>query len=272
MRKYLRHYKLFSRQYSVGSRQRNYATLVFAYCLLLTVNCVSLTFAQQPSGEEILKRIDKNFRAANRVSVTKMIIHGRRASRTVKAKSWIQGIEKSFTEYLAPAREKGIKMLKLKDQLWTYSPSTDRTIKISGHMLRQSVMGSDLSYEDFMEDPELHKIYIAENVGEEILGGRPCWVLVLTAAKKDIAYFSRKIWVDKERYLPLKENRYAKSGKLLKTTEVKEVMKVENRWVFKHVIFKDVLKKGNGTEFFMESVQFDVDIPGYVFSKAALRK
>jgi hypothetical protein len=36
-------------------------------------------------------------------------------------------------------------MLKLGDQLWTFSPSTDRTIQIAGHMLRQSVMGSDMS-------------------------------------------------------------------------------------------------------------------------------
>jgi len=46
-------------------------------------------------------------------------------------------------------------MLKLGDELWTYTPETDRIIKISGQMLRQSVMGSDLSYEDMMEDRKL---------------------------------------------------------------------------------------------------------------------
>ncbi|MFQ5864925.1 MAG: outer membrane lipoprotein-sorting protein [bacterium] len=78
---------------------------------------------------------------------------------------------------------------------------------------------------------------------EENMAERTCWVLQLTAIKQDVAYHSRKIWVDKERYIPLREDRYAKSGKLLKTTEVKEVMKVGERWVYKHVIFKDVLKR-----------------------------
>ncbi|MCK7490029.1 MAG: outer membrane lipoprotein-sorting protein [Anaerotruncus sp.] len=62
-------------------------------------------------------------------------------------------------------------MLKLEDQLWTYTPASDRTILISGHMLRQSVMGSDLSYEDMMEDPRLASLYAATVAGEETLRG-----------------------------------------------------------------------------------------------------
>ncbi len=262
----------FFRKHVTGGLKNQIFELLLACCLLSTVNCVTPVFAQNPTGEEILNLIDQNYRAENRVSTSKMVIHGRRGSRTLEAKSWIQGTEKSFTEYLAPAREKGTKMLKLEEQLWTYSPSTDRTIKISGHMLRQSVMGSDLSYEDFMEDPELHKLYSAEIIAEENFNERPCWVLELTAIKKDVSYHSRKIWVDRERYIPLQENRYAKSGKLLKTTEIKEIMRKANRWVAKHVIFKDVLKKGNGTELFIESIDFDADIPNHIFSKAALRK
>ena len=114
-------------------------------------------------------------------------------------------------------------MLKLGDELWTYTPSTDRIIKISGHMLRQSVMGSDLSYEDMMEDPVLGNIYEAAVVGEETVLERPCWVLELTATKEDTAYFKRKIWVDKERFVILREEMFARSGKLLKTLEVKSV-------------------------------------------------
>jgi outer membrane lipoprotein-sorting protein len=201
-----------------------------------------------------------------------MIIHGRRESRTLEAKSWQRGTSDSFTEYLAPAREKGTKMLKLGGQLWTYSPSTDRTIMISGHMLRQSVMGSDLSYEDMMEDPHLPNLYSANVSSEETLNGRDCWILDLTAKKEDIAYHSRKVWVDKSRYVILKENLYAKTGKLLKTLEVREVMRVQNRWAAKSALYKDVLKQGEGTEFFVDSIAFDTNIPDHLLSKAALRR
>ena len=122
---------------------------------------------QYPDGEAILRRADENMGSDNKISTSTMTIHGRRGSRSMRSKSWIQGRTKSFTEYLDPPREKGTKMLKLEDQLWTYTPSSDRTILISGHMLRQSIMGSDLSYEDMMEDPRLESLYQATVVGEE---------------------------------------------------------------------------------------------------------
>lgn len=243
-----------------------FTTVIFA------VFAVSSGWAQDLTGEEILQKVDANITSENKVLVSEMIVHGRRGTRTMEAKSWIEGTEKSFTEYLAPARERGTKMLKLEDQLWMYSPATDRTIMISGHMLRQSVMGSDLSYEDMMEDPKLTNLYTAEVVAEETYLERPCWVLELTAKSEDAAYYSRKIWVDKERFVILKENRYAKGGKLLKTTEVKEVKWMADRWVPNHVVFKDVLKSGEGTEFILKSIEFGVDIPEYIFTKASLRK
>ena len=233
---------------------------------------LSLAGAQAPSGDWILRKVDENIGSYNKIVHSRMIIHGRRASRTIESRSWILGEEKSFTEYLAPPREAGTKMLKLGDLLWTYSPSADRTILISGHMLRQSVMGSDLSYEDLMEDRRLTDLYAAEVSGEEEYEGRPCWVLELKARTEDVAYDSRKVWVDKERFVTLKEDLFAKSGKLLKRTEIKEVERAEGRWIAKRMVFKDMLKTGEVTEFLIDEVQFNAEIPDYIFSKASLKK
>jgi outer membrane lipoprotein-sorting protein len=239
--------------------------------LLLTLSASSFSL-QTPSGDEILKRVDQNMFSENKIVVSRMVIRGRRETRTVESKSWQRGTNESYTEFLAPAREKGTKMLKLKDMLWDYSPSTDRTIMISGHLLRQSVMGSDLSYEDMMEDPHLPNVYTATVISENSLHGRNCWILDLEAKKEDIAYDHRRIWVDKDRYVMLRENLYAKSGKLLKTVDVREVMRIQNRWLAKSVLYKDVLKEGEGTEFDIDSVTLDAAIPDYLFTKAALRR
>jgi outer membrane lipoprotein-sorting protein len=242
--------------------------LVWGWVVLLSI----LADAQAPSGDWILQKIDENIGSDNKISHSLMIIRGRRGSRSVESRSWIQGDEKSFTEYLAPPREAGTKMLKLEDQLWTYSPSTDRTILISGHMLRQSVMGSDLSYEDLMDDRKLRQMYDARVIGEEEHDERACWVLELTSKEADVAYHSRRIWVDKERFVSLKEDRFAKGGKLLKRTEVKDVQRREGRWIPTKIVFKDMLKTGEGTEFILEEVQFNAEIPDHVFTKASLRR
>lgn len=224
------------------------------------------------TAESILKKIDANTLSDGKIVVMTMTIHGRRGDRTISAKAWQRNLTESFTEYLAPAREKGTKMLKLGDQLWTYSPDTDRTILISGHMLRQSVMGSDMSYEDMMEDPVLANNYNAKIIGEEIWNGRPTWILELSAKKDELAYAKRKLWVDKERYIGLKEELYAKSGTLLKNLEVLAVMQVNNRWLAKTMIYKDMLKDGNGTKVTMDSIEFNNNLPAHIFSKASLRK
>ncbi len=238
--------------------------------ILLLTGCY-LVQSQEPTGKEILERIDKNMASKSTISTSKMVIHGARQTRTIEAKSWGMGDEKSFTEYLAPAREKGTKMLKLEDELWIYSPSSDRIIKISGHMLRQSLMGSDLSYEDMMDNVELLEDYDAGVIGSEVINERDCWIVELQAKTVDVNYQIRKIWVDKVRYIPLKEELYAKSGKLLKKTELFNIVKIGNRWYPKKIVFKDMLKKGDGTEFIIDEIEFDKEIDAYIFTKASLK-
>jgi len=234
--------------------------------------CLTMLNAVFPDGQELLKKIDDNMLSKTAKATYTMTVQTKRATRTMVSVNWSQGTEKGFSEYTAPAREKGTKMLKDGDNLWIYDPHTDRIIQISGNMLKQSVMGSDLSYEDFMEETTMQESYSALVTGEEIYENRDCWVLTLAAKKPDISYQSIKVYVDKERFLPLYEERYAKSGKLLKTTQVQEVMQVKDRWYPKKMLYKDALKQGKGTLFVINKIEFDVKIPAYIFTKAALKK
>ncbi len=240
------------------------------FFIILTL-MVTTTFGQ-PHANTLLERVDQNMASDNRIVESTIIIHGRRGSRTITARSWSVGTEKSFTEYLSPAREQGTKMLKLESQLWIYSPSTDRTIQISGHMLRQSVMGSDLSYEDMMDTRKLTDVYTASLEHEETIDGRCTWMLHLQARVEDIAYHSRKIWIDTERFIPLKEELFAKSGQLLKRTTFSDVKQIDGRWFPTTMHFKDMLKQGEGTEFKITDIMFNQDIPDHMFTKAVLRR
>ena len=236
---------------------------------------LSITPAQKSemSVKDIIKEMDKNMNAKSRILTSKMIVHGRRSSRTIESKSWVVGIDKAFTEYLSPPREAGTKMLKLGDKLWTYSPQTDRVIQISGHMLRQSVMGSDMSYNDMMEDKPMEELYEATVERSIEINGRDHWIIMLEAKIKGLAYPKRKVWIDKEYLLPMKEELYAKSGKLLKTSTMSDVKKVQGRWFPSRFNFRDELKRNSkGTEWIIDKIEFDIEISKSRFSKALLRK
>ena len=243
--------------------------------ILIFILSFTFLFAQADdmSVQDIIKAMDNNLNAKSRILTSKMIVHGRRSSRTIESKNWVIGTKKAFTEYLSPPREKGTKMLKLGDKLWTYSPQTDRVIQISGHMLRQSVMGSDMSYNDMMEDRPLVELYEATLDGSVEVDGRDHWIMLLEAKVKGLSYPKRRAWIDKEYLLPTKEELYAKSGKLLKTSTMDGIKKVQGRWFPSRFIYKDELKRNSkGTEWIIDEIEFDVEIPRSRFSKALLRK
>jgi negative regulator of sigma E activity len=240
--------------------------------ITLMLSALATVVMAAPDANEILKKVDKNLSSDNRKIESSIIIHGKRNIRTITSMSYSVGTKKAYTEYLSPAREQGTKMLKFENQLWIYSPSSDRTVEISGSMLRQSVMGSDLSYEDMMDDRKMSDIYDSQITGEEVIDGRNTWVITLTAKVSDIAYYSRKLWVDTEHFVPLRQDLYGKSGQLLKRLDMKDIMQVQGRWFPMTMIYKDMLKEGDGTEFKVSKIEFNVNIPDYIFTKAALKK
>ena len=235
---------------------------------------LSFAFGQKDmTVVEIIQAMDNNLNAKSRIITSKMVVHGRRTSRTIVSKNWVVGTDLAFTEYLSPPREAGTKMLKLGNKLWTYSPQTDRVIQISGHMLRQSVMGSDMSYDDMMEDRPLMELYNATLEGSVEIDGRNHWIMLLEAKLKGLSYPKRRAWIDKEYFLPTKEELYAKSGKLLKTSTMDGIKMVQGRWFPSRFIYKDELKRNSkGTEWIIDEIEFDSEIPDSRFSKAILRK
>jgi hypothetical protein len=58
---------------------------------------------------------------------------------------------------------------------------------------------------------------------------------------------------------------------MLKKTEFSNINKHGSRWYPGKMTFKDMLKKGAGTEFIIDEIQFNVEIPEHLLTKASLR-
>ena len=116
-------------------------------------------------------------------------------------------------------------------------------------------------------------MYKATLEGIEFINDRKHLVLFLEAKIPGITYPKRRAWIDAEYMLPMKEELYAKSGKLLKSTSMDGIKKIQGRWFPTRFMFKDELKSNSkGTEWIIEEIKFDVEIPSSQFSKALLRK
>lgn len=217
------------------------------------------------TGDEILRRMDANTSYRSIEYDGTLAIFAGDSVRTKEMKATALGTSKAIAEFTNP-EDKGTKFLKLDRNLWIYFPSEQDTVKISGHMLKDGMMGSDVSYQDALESDDLFKKYAVTVTGEETMDGRPCWILGMSATARDVQYETRKIWVDEERFVALRQEMYAKSGKLLKVSRVLEVRKIGDRWFPVKEEISDKLKQGSRTQFIMNDVRLDVPVSESLFS------
>ena len=249
----------------------------FTYSAFLLTLIGFLLLPQRGQTEDarvfrLLVAVDNNMWATTKYIDGRLIIDNGRRIRELAMESWMEGTTRSYSFYKSPPRERGTKMLKLEKKLWMYTPHTDRKILIAGHMLRQSMMGSDLSYEDMMEDEKLSEAYTGTIDGEVELDGVKVLVITLKAKEKTKTYQTLKIWVDPVRTVVLKEEAYAKSGKLLKTIEFKEFRLIGKRLFPKQMIFRDVLKGNTKTTYMFDKIEFGLKIPPKYFSHRILKR
>ena len=249
-----------------------YKVFLLSFFLFSLAPSPSLKSAEAIDAQKLLEQVDDNLWSHTKFISGRLIIDNGRKIRTLTQDSWMEGINRSYTHYKSPAREKGTKMLKIKGKLWMYTPRTDRKILIAGHLLRQSLMGSDLSYEDMMEDHKLSKSYAATFDSFANIGTIKCAVLNLTARDKKTTYQTRKVWVNPEDKTVLKEERSAKSGKLLKRILFKDYEIISGRKFPRTMIFKDLLKENTKTTYKFDVIEFDIEIPPSYFSQSILKR
>jgi len=243
--------------------------IIFGLALLLALG--SLAGRGDLDPFDILDRIDENMTFDTAYVEMEMEIKIRNRTITKELISYADGNEKSYIEFLSPARDRGTKMLKVGDIIKVYYPSAERIMRLSGHMLRQSMMGSDFSYEDMTErSTEFREKYTGRMLETEVLEGRECYVMELTSREERVTYYRRKIWVDRERFVGLKEELYSQAGKLLKLMTVEKIETINRRQYPTVVVMEDKLRQDSSTTMILKEVKFDIDIPEGTFTDRKL--
>ena len=239
------------------------AAALAGVCLLVLVTG---SYAQL-TPTQILERVDANMTMSTaRVNAQMTITYRDGDVRNLVYGAWAQGTDESFLEFTSPARDAGSRFLRIEDAMWIFLPRVGKSVRIQGHMLRQGLMGSDFSYGDASENPSMVDDYEAVLDGEEEIEGRRAYVVDLTARRNDLSYQKRKIWVDAERWVPLKEERFARSGKLLKTALLSDVRRVGSRWYPFRIEMDDAMQTDTRTVLQMLEVELDVRVPREVFT------
>jgi outer membrane lipoprotein-sorting protein len=250
-----------------GEEMKRYLTAILA----LTASAALAGAVWAQSVDEILSRVDTNmsFQTIRYVGRMEITVGGETRSKTMIAVA--QGSSKAFAEFTNP-EDKGVRYLKLEKNLWIYFPKEQDTVKISGHLLKEGMMGSDVSYEDALESSDFRVKYSATLTREEPVGERRCYVLELKAKVPTAAYDRWVIWIDAERYVALKEEMYARSGKMLKSSQALQVTQISGRWFPARTQYVSKIRSNTSTVFAMTNVELDPKLDPQQFTMAALTR
>ena len=171
---------------------------------------------QALDGTQLLKQVDRNLAPESYEAYRKIINiepDGRKKEFTYYTVK--KGTDRIAGLFLAPASEKGRTTLRLGDNMWLYIPNVGKPIRITS---LQSVVGgvfnnADILNLDYSEEYQVEKI---EEAGDQLL-------LHLKAKTKNVAYDRVRMWVDKNKKLPVKLECLTEASMLIKTIYFKEV-------------------------------------------------
>jgi len=185
---------------------------IFGICLALLM-VVPLS-AQD--GNDILKKLDRNLSPESFESYRKLINiepNGRRKEFvlfTVK-----KGADKVAALFLSPDSEKGRSTLRLDENMWLYIPNVGKPIRITN---MQSVVGGVFNNADILRLDYAEEYFVEKTEDLETE-----WLLHAKARTNSVAYDHLRIWVEKDRILPIKIECLTEAFMLIKTIHFKEV-------------------------------------------------
>lgn len=203
--------------------------------------------AQELTVDQILSKVEKNEKIESLSSRVKQVITTSKGSRrTLEMKSYSKNFgESQLSVYTAPARVQGDKILMLNDgdDIWFYTPKTDRVRHIASSAKKQKVQGSDFSYED-MEYWNYKKDFNSTLSGNEKINNFPCYKIELIPTGTGPHYSKMIIWVDKEKFIT-RQVKYFEDDQPLKMLTTENIKKIGSYWVPMKYTMKSLIDGGS---------------------------
>lgn len=267
----------------------------------LILVCLTTSAVYSMTAQEIMVKVNKIATESSRSSVQKTTLStckfgkkGRKISCVEKPQIKVtEGVQidtgdnskdsKSISIILKPISEKGMAMLTYdyddadeETETWLYFSEENKVRKIvSGDSddddaKKQSIFGTEFTVEDMesTNPDEYHYKIMKETTYQK----RPVWIIesIPTPKRARKSEYSKSyIWIDKERFIPLKVLSYNRRGVKYKTTTMGRYENINDVWVAKRMIVKNLLSN-RMTVMQLSDVVFNIDVPTAFLTKRAL--
>jgi len=244
------------------------------FILSIITTCLTIGLnAQTLNVQQIVEKIENNERVPSSIGHSKQtIITSSGKTRTLEMISYSKDKnDKQLTVYTSPSRVKGDKILMLDkgNEIWFYTPKTDRVRHLASHAKRQKVQGSDFSYED-MSGWDYKKDFICKLLDEETINGKKAYQIELVPTESGPHYSKMILWADKQNFSILKVD-YYEDGELFKRLINSNIEEISGYWIPNKMVMKNLLDGGE-TTIEMSEIKINTDIEDNIFTTNYLKK
>ncbi len=228
--------------------------------------CVAIG-AQVGNADEWLKYADQQMRGDQSKADIVMEIQTPNWKRTLEIDANVEGKDQALITIKSPAKEKGIRTLRLNNNMWNYFPKLKRKVAVSSSMLLASWMGSDFTNDDVLKASSM-----SEDYHHKFLPDEAEYKVIENTAKSDAKVMWPKIvtLASKKDCIPRFHRYYDKEGKLLRTLELSEIKTFDKHLVPTIWKMTPTNDKTKSTTITYKSLKFNVNFPKNYFSTKTL--
>ena len=227
--------------------------------------------ADEITARELIRKAMDHWRGASAHSSMTMTIHRPDWERRMTMESWNKGDKLSLVRVLEPKRDAGNATLLDDNSMWTFSPKINRVIKIPSSMMSQSWMGSDFSNKDIAKSTEIIDQYDHELTDVEDRDGHTFYTVTAIPHEDAAIVWGKEVLVIRDDYVLMEEQYWDQDGVLVKALKTLEVSEMGGRQVARVMRMGKVGKPEEWTEIVANSIEFDLELPGNLFTLSNLR-
>ncbi|MDQ6954285.1 MAG: outer membrane lipoprotein-sorting protein [Mariprofundaceae bacterium] len=255
-------------------------------CLLITLLLLPISaYSIEPAGLEIMQRVDARDDGDDLIQyMTQRLIDRRGNVRDRKMISFSKDYGKdikSISYFLVPANIRDTALLtwdydgiEKDDDQWLYLPALKKVRRISSSDRGDYFMGTDFTFEDIKQTPELED-YNWILTGSERLDGFDVWVVEAEpktdALKKNLGYSKTRYYVRKDIYMYIKVDFWDRKGQELKHLISTGIKEIDGIWTATGGVMRNV-QTGHRTELMFSEHQYNTKLPDRVFSERMLKR
>ena len=243
-----------------------------AALLLLALLTPALNAEPGPDARDIIRDAINHYRGLTSYSEMTMTIHRPGWERTMSMNGWSSGSKKTLVRVTAPPRDAGNATLVLDDNKgWSFTPKINRVIRIPSSMMSQSWMGSDFSNKDISRTDEIVDKYEHTLLRTEESNGHTVYVIESAPHEEAAIVWGKEISHIRDDFIELEHHfldQDLETVKILKTLDIREM---GGRMFAVHQRMNMLEKDGEWTEISVQELDFEREIPEYLFTLSNLR-